>query len=119
MSRSMVRQAASLAINRENINRTLTLGHSHLTGSVMPENLEFFWQPPKPVFDMEKAKQLLAEAGYLNGLMRANIFVMPLTPIWAKRFSMTSKQSGFGHGFARSNGSRSPRVMQRRSSAKA
>ena len=46
-----VRQAASLAINRENINKALTLGHSHLTGSVMPENLEFFWQPPKPVFD--------------------------------------------------------------------
>ena len=62
-----VRQAASLAINRENINRALTLGHSHLTGSVMPENLEFFWQPPKPVFDLEKARQLLAEAGYKNG----------------------------------------------------
>jgi len=63
-----VRQAASLAINRENINKALTLGHSHLTGSVMPENLEFFWQPPKPVFDAAKAKQLLAEAGYPNGI---------------------------------------------------
>ena len=62
-----VRRAVSLAINRENINRALTLGHSHLTGSVMPENLEFFWQPPKPVFDLQKAKQLLAEAGYPNG----------------------------------------------------
>jgi len=62
-----IRHAASLAINRENINRALTLGHSHLTGSVMPENLEFFWQPPKPVFDLHKTKQLLAEAGYPNG----------------------------------------------------
>jgi peptide/nickel transport system substrate-binding protein len=62
-----VRRAASLAINRDNINRALTLGHSHFTGSVMPENLEFFWQPPKPVFDLQKAKQLLAEAGYPNG----------------------------------------------------
>ena len=62
-----VRRAASLAINRENINRALTLGHSHLTGSVMPENLEFFWQPPKAVFDLAKARQLLAEAGYKNG----------------------------------------------------
>jgi peptide/nickel transport system substrate-binding protein len=62
-----VRQAVSLAINRENINRALTLGHSHLTGSVMPENLEFFWQPPKPVFDLTRARQQLAEAGYPNG----------------------------------------------------
>jgi peptide/nickel transport system substrate-binding protein len=62
-----VRQAASLAINRENINKALTLGYSHLTGSVMPENLEFFWQPPKPVFDAAKAKQLLTEAGHPRG----------------------------------------------------
>lgn len=62
-----VRRAASLAINRENINQALTLGHSRLTGSVMPMNLEFFWQPPKPVFDLKKARQLLAEAGYARG----------------------------------------------------
>jgi peptide/nickel transport system substrate-binding protein len=62
-----VRQAASLAINRENINQALTLGHSRLTGSVIPENFEFFWQPPKPVFDLKKARQLLAEAGYARG----------------------------------------------------
>ncbi len=64
----------SLAINRENINRALTLGHSRLTGSVMPENLEFFWQPPKPVFDLEKAKQLLSEAGYPNGFDAGEYF---------------------------------------------
>jgi peptide/nickel transport system substrate-binding protein len=69
-----VRRAASLAINRENINRALTLGHSHLTGSVMPENLEFFWQPPKPVFDLQNAKQLLAEAGYPNGFDAAEYY---------------------------------------------
>ena len=62
-----VRQAVSLAIDRKTINDALTLGYSHLTGSVIPENFEFFWQPPAPVFDLPKAKQLLAEAGYPNG----------------------------------------------------
>ncbi|HXT82087.1 MAG TPA: ABC transporter substrate-binding protein, partial [Acetobacteraceae bacterium] len=62
-----VRLAASLAIDRESINQALTLGHSHLTGSVFPENFEFYWPPPKPVYDPEKAKQLLAEAGHPNG----------------------------------------------------
>src|SRR5262249_51852218 len=45
-----VRQAASLAIDRETMNQALTLGYSHLTGSVFPENFEFYWQPPPPVF---------------------------------------------------------------------
>jgi len=62
-----VRQAASLALDRKTINEALTLGHSHLTGSVIPENFEFYWQPPAPVFDRAKAKQLLTEAGYANG----------------------------------------------------
>jgi peptide/nickel transport system substrate-binding protein len=62
-----VRQAVSLAIDRKTINEALTLGYSHLTGSVIPENLEFFWQPPAPVFDQAKAKQLLTEAGFPKG----------------------------------------------------
>jgi peptide/nickel transport system substrate-binding protein len=62
-----VRQAASLAVDRPTINQALTLGFSKLTGSIIPANFEFFWQPPAPVFDPAKAKKLLAEAGYPNG----------------------------------------------------
>jgi peptide/nickel transport system substrate-binding protein len=62
-----VRLAASLAIDRKTINQALTLGHSLVTGSTIPDNFEYFWQPPLPVFDPAKAKQLLAEAGYPNG----------------------------------------------------
>src|SRR5712692_4786749 len=62
------RKAASLAIDRKSINQALTLGYSALTGNaIVPDSFEFFWQPPAPVYDPAKAKQLLAEAGHPNG----------------------------------------------------
>ena len=63
-----VRRAASIAIDRPGINQALTLGYSRLTGnSFVPDTFDFYWQPPAPVYDPAKAKQLLAEAGYPNG----------------------------------------------------
>src|SRR5712675_1033988 len=64
-----VRRAASLAIDRDGINQALTLGYSLVTGNpVVADNYEFFWQPPAPVYDPEKAKRVLAEAGFPRGL---------------------------------------------------
>jgi peptide/nickel transport system substrate-binding protein len=62
-----VRQAASLAIDRKSINEALTLGYSKLTGSLIPQSFEFYWQPPDPVYDPAQAKRLLAEAGHPGG----------------------------------------------------
>jgi peptide/nickel transport system substrate-binding protein len=62
-----VRLAASLAIDRPSINQALTLGFSRLSGSIIPTSFEYFWQPPAPVYDRARAKQLLAEAGYPSG----------------------------------------------------
>ena len=63
-----VRHAASLAIDRKNINDAITFGHSRLTGnSFVPPHFEFYWQPPEPVFDIAEAKRLLAEAGHADG----------------------------------------------------
>jgi peptide/nickel transport system substrate-binding protein len=33
----------------------------------VPANFEFFWQPPAPVYDPDKAKRLLAQAGFPQG----------------------------------------------------
>jgi peptide/nickel transport system substrate-binding protein len=62
-----VRRAATLAIDYPAINQAITLGHSRVTGSIIPDTFEFFWKPPAPTYDPAKARALLAEAGYPNG----------------------------------------------------
>jgi len=69
-----LRLATSLAIDRPSINQALTLGHSRINGSIIPSTFEFFWQPPAPVFNAARAKQLLAEAGYPNGFDAGEYF---------------------------------------------
>ena len=62
-----VRRAAAFAIDYDGLNQAVTLGFSHITGSIFPENFEFFKPMPKPIHDTARAKQLLAEAGYPGG----------------------------------------------------
>jgi peptide/nickel transport system substrate-binding protein len=62
-----VRRAAGLAIDHKTINQALTLGYSRITGSIIPDIFEYYWQPPAPTYDPAKAKQLLADAGYAKG----------------------------------------------------
>ena len=62
-----VRQAALLAIDTKTINQALALGFAHNTGSIVPENFDYYWKPPAPVYDPAKAKKLLADAGFPKG----------------------------------------------------
>ena len=62
-----VRLAAKYALDYNTINKALTLGYSHITGSLMPENFEFYEKLAPPVYDPEKARQLLATAGLPGG----------------------------------------------------
>jgi peptide/nickel transport system substrate-binding protein len=62
-----VRLAANHAVDRRAINEAESLGHSRITGSIIPVSFDYFWQPPLHEYDPAKAKQLLAEAGHPNG----------------------------------------------------
>ena len=63
-----VRQALSLAINREGIRRQIMEGFSRPTGQAMPEGA-MGYDPSIgiPAYDPEAARKLLAEAGYPDG----------------------------------------------------
>ena len=62
-----VRLAAALAIDHKTINQALALGHARITGSLIPDTFAYYWAPPAPTYDLAKAKELLAAAGYPNG----------------------------------------------------
>jgi peptide/nickel transport system substrate-binding protein len=69
-----VRRAATLALDLTAINEALTLGHSRLTNSIIPESFDFYWAPPAPVYDPAKARALLADAGYPAGFDAGDLF---------------------------------------------
>jgi peptide/nickel transport system substrate-binding protein len=62
-----VRQAANLALDRDGMNQALFLGYCKITDSIVPDTFEYYWQPPPAVYDLAKAKKLLADAGYRGG----------------------------------------------------
>jgi peptide/nickel transport system substrate-binding protein len=62
-----VRDAARLAIDYKSISEALTLGHSPITNSIIPDGFDFYWKAPAAVYDLARAKKLLADAGLRNG----------------------------------------------------
>jgi peptide/nickel transport system substrate-binding protein len=79
-----VRLAAIYAVDRQAINEARYLGFSKITGSIIPTGSEFYWQPPVHPFDPAKAKQLLAEAGYLHGFDAGDLWCDAATSVNAE-----------------------------------
>ena len=62
-----VRLAASVAIDRRAISQAETLGFAKASASIVPSGFEFAWPAPPIPYDPERARKLLAQAGYPNG----------------------------------------------------
>jgi len=62
-----VRQAANYALDRQAINEAGCLGFCPPAGVIVPRVMEFALQTEPVPYDPDKAKKLLADAGYPNG----------------------------------------------------
>jgi peptide/nickel transport system substrate-binding protein len=62
-----VRQAVSVAIDRQGINLAETLGFSKVASSIIPSSYEYYWGPPPIPYDPAQSRKLLAEAGFPSG----------------------------------------------------
>ena len=72
-----VRQAASLAIDRQTINEAESLGFSGPTGNIVPRHQEFALAIPPDPYDPKRAKALLAEAGFPTGFDAGELTPFP------------------------------------------
>jgi len=72
-----VRQAASFAIDRRGLSEVETVGASIPTGNVVPKGFDFALPIEAPSYSVQRAKQLLAEAGYPNGFDAGDLYPWP------------------------------------------
>jgi peptide/nickel transport system substrate-binding protein len=72
-----VRQAASLALDRQALSDAETLGASKPMGNFIPPTFEFALPLETDRYDPARAKKLLAEAGYPNGFDAGEFHQLP------------------------------------------
>src|SRR5262245_61249414 len=79
-----MRLAVNHALPRQKINEAACLGFCPPAGVIVPRVMDFALQVEAPAFDPQKAKQLLAEAGYPNGLDAGEFTPIPGFPTVAE-----------------------------------
>ncbi|HET8575498.1 MAG TPA: ABC transporter substrate-binding protein [Methylomirabilota bacterium] len=72
-----LRLAVNHALNRKAINEAACLGFCPPSGVIVPRVMDFALQVEPPSYDPQKARQLLAEAGYPNGLDAGDFVPLP------------------------------------------
>jgi len=79
-----MRLAVNYALNRKAINEAGCIGLCPPAGVIVPRVMDFALQVEAPPYDLQKAKQLLAEAGYPNGLDAGDFTPIPGFPTVAE-----------------------------------
>jgi peptide/nickel transport system substrate-binding protein len=79
-----LRTAVNLALDRKRINEAACLGFCPPAGVIVPRVMDFALQVEPPPYDPQKAKQLLAEAGYPNGINAGAFAATPGFPTVAE-----------------------------------
>jgi peptide/nickel transport system substrate-binding protein len=79
-----VRLAVNHALDRQRINEAACLGFCPPAGVIVPRVMDFALQVEPVAFDVKKAKQLLTEAGYPNGLDAGEFAAIPGFPTVAE-----------------------------------
>ena len=93
-----VRQAISLAIDRDAINDAECGGMGVVDGNWINDDVEYGLEWPKWEHDIAKAKQLMAEAGYPNGF---NVdWVTPVPNYYSRGERIVSQLQAHRHPFA-------------------
>jgi peptide/nickel transport system substrate-binding protein len=72
-----LRLAVNHALDRQAINEASCLGFCPPAGVIVPRVMDFALQATPPAYDPDKAKKLLAEAGYPNGLDAGEFVPIP------------------------------------------
>jgi peptide/nickel transport system substrate-binding protein len=79
-----LRMAVNLALDRKRINEAACLGFCPPAGVIVPRVMDYALQVEPSPYDPQKAKQLLAEAGYPNGIDAGGFAAIPGFPTVAE-----------------------------------
>src|SRR6059036_2828451 len=79
-----LRQAVNYALDRKATNEAACLGFCPPAGVIVPRVMDYALQVEPPPYDPQKAKQLLAEAGYPSGLDAGDFVPIPGFPTVAE-----------------------------------
>jgi peptide/nickel transport system substrate-binding protein len=72
-----LRLAVNHALDRQALNESACLGYCLPTGVIVPRVMDFALQMEPPPYEPQKARQLLADAGYPNGLDAGEFIPIP------------------------------------------
>lgn len=90
-----LRQAVAYAVNKENIAKFVLQGHAAPATGVMPKASWAAYSTEPYPYNPEKAKQLLAEAGYPNGGLKVSLLTNPHMQPAAEAMQSDLEKVGF------------------------